>query len=133
MLLTHTFAVQKIQVWERHHGYLVEVLDEGDPIRELADADLVAHSTDRWAQLILFNFAIEELFNIVDIEATASVFPIWQLFSLTIFFFFVFKTVRLNDGVTNCIQVALVHVLTASDIQTGVCKTVIVRVVIDPE
>ena len=82
---------------------------------------------------ILFNFAIEELFDIVDIEATASVLPIWQLFSLTIFFFFVFETVGLNNSVTNRIQVALVHVLTASDIQTSVCKTVIMRVVIDPE
>ena len=54
---------------EWHHGDLVEVLDEGNPIRELTDADLVADASDGWAQLVLLDFAVEELLNVVHVEA----------------------------------------------------------------
>ena len=69
MLLAHAFAIQQIEMGEWHHGDLVEVLDEGNPIRELTDADLVADASDGWAQLVLLDFAVEELLNVVNVEA----------------------------------------------------------------
>ena len=114
MLLPHTFTVEQVKVREWHDGNLIEVLNEGDAIGEFTDAYLIRDASNSWAKLILLDFAVEQLFNVVDVEARRAVLPTWQLFSLSFHLLLVNEHVRLDNSVTYGVEVPLINVLATS-------------------
>ena len=49
MLLAHSNTVHQIEMREGYDDELIKVLDEGEPVIELTNVDLVAHSSHSWS------------------------------------------------------------------------------------
>ena len=95
----------------------VKVLKEGKAIAKSAVVDVIAHAADRLRQLVLFDFAVEELLDVVDVEARRTVLEVRVSLSRKIIL--VRVDVRMpNNLITDRVQIALMHVLAVANIVT---------------
>ena len=117
---------------ERNDTNVVEILNEREPITELAIVNQVAHSTDCCGQLVPFYFALEEPINVIDIETAGFELPISLCISVFfIVLLFASQCIWLLDIVTNRVEVALVNVLARTDVKSFIDKLQLHFAVID--
>ena len=102
-------------MWERYDRNAIKVLDERESIAEFAVVDQVTDSTYCRGESILLNFAIEELVQVVDIEAAACEFMVLHARHDAVT---VCTIVVLSYTVTDSVQVCLVDVSAASNVQS---------------
>ena len=102
-------------MWERYDRNTIKVLDERESIAEFAVVDQVTDSTYCRCKSVLLYFAIEELVQVIDIEAAACVLMVLHARHDAVT---VCTRVALSYTVTDGVQVSLVDVSAASNVQS---------------
>ena len=118
VLLSHADLIDQVQMREGNHTDRVVVLDEGEPITELAVIYEVTDSSDRLRNLVLLDLTLEKLGQINGIEATSTGLKVFCWNRLSIIFFLISDIIRLINIITDRVQVRLVHIHTLANVQT---------------
>ena len=101
---------------EGNHSDRIIVFNEGESVTKMTIVDKIANSTHSRSQLIFLDFTLEKLLNIVDVETASAELEVVRLLGFTILFIISYG-VRSLQRVTDRVEVALMHVLTASDVE----------------
>lgn len=104
----------------RHRNYcdIIEILDEREAQAELAVINNVTQSTYGGGKLVSLNFTLEQGAKVIDVKAWAALFPnlFLRLFHL---FCLLFKNrVRQWNKVADCIEIALIDIFAAPNVET---------------
>ena len=69
-LQIHSNAVDQVEMREGDHCDRAVVLDDREPVTELAIVDYIADASDGLQEFVLLDLALEKLVDVVDVEAS---------------------------------------------------------------
>ena len=101
---------------EGNHSDRVIVLNEGESVTEFTIVDKIANTAHCRRQPIFLDFTFKQLLDIVNVKAARGKLEILDLLWIA-FLLVVLDSVRCFQRVTDRVQVALMYVLAAADVE----------------
>ena len=103
-------------MWEGNDSDRIVVFNEGEPVTELTIVDKVANAAHRRGQLVFLDPSFEKLLDIVDIETASAELEIYRFLRITTMLVICYG-VRSFQRVADRVEVALMHVMAATDVE----------------
>ena len=108
--MTHSYTIEKVQMWVRNHDNVVKALDYRETVCKLTIVNYVALTSDSADKLVFLDLTFEHSIDIVNVESTGISFASYLCFIFcTILLKLTYLILSCLHSVTYYIQVALVN------------------------